>query len=75
MVKQPLDFALLVRLRLHPVADLLLFGAHVVDEALNAFGQIGQRLCGGAAGGEIGERILQPVQRRFQIRLQVRRNG
>src|SRR5262245_30214268 len=39
-LKELLDFALLRSLRVHPIADHLLFSSHMVDETLNRLGKI-----------------------------------
>ena len=46
--EQAFDVALLRRLRLDPIADQLLLAAHMLHEALYAFGEIGDRDAGRA---------------------------
>src|SRR5215472_9048590 len=41
--EQALDVLLLLRLRVGPIADHLLFGAHVIDEAVDGLGEIRHR--------------------------------
>src|SRR5271167_3633451 len=41
--QQPADVVLLGRLRLDPIADLLLFLAHMRHQSLNAFGEVRHR--------------------------------
>ena len=53
-LQQRLNLALLLRLRFDPAADHLLLAAHVLDETLNAFGEIGHRGCGALASRRAG---------------------
>src|SRR5215467_6165173 len=56
-----LDLALLCGLRVYPVADHLLFGAHVMHEALDSLGKIGHGGRGRLASLDMVDRVSQAV--------------
>ena len=58
---------LLLGLRIDPVADHLLLGAHVLDEALDRFGEIGHRVGRGLARSGVADRLLEPVDRELDL--------
>ena len=60
-------------LRVHPVADHLLFGAHVLHEALDRFGEVGHRRRRRLAGADFIDGIAQPLDRFGDARRQRRR--
>ena len=62
-LQQLLDLALLLGLRVDPVADHLLLGAHMVHKALDRFGEIGHRGGRGLPGLDLVDRIAQPLDR------------
>src|SRR4029077_2412822 len=66
-LQEPLDLAILLALSVGPFPDHLLLGAHVRDEALNGFGQIGHRSRGAAACTAFFQRLPQPVDRGLQF--------
>src|SRR6476620_5773220 len=63
-LKELLDLALLRSLRVHPVADHLLFSTHMVDEALDRLGKIGHSGRSGLAGLDLVDGAAQAVDRR-----------
>ena len=62
-LKEFLDFALLRGLRVHPVADHLLFGTHMVDETLDRLGKVGHGGRSGFAGLDLIDGAAQAVDR------------
>src|SRR6185369_11078457 len=62
-LKELLDFALLRGLRVHPVADHLLFSTHMVDETLDRLGKIGHGGGRGFAGLDLIDGAAQAVDR------------
>src|SRR5215470_11620558 len=56
-LKQAADVAMLFGLRVDPVADHLLLGAHVVDQPLNSFGQVGH----GGGGRSARAAVITPA--------------
>ena len=61
--EQAADLALLLGLRLDPVADHLLLGAHVLDQALDRLGEIGHGGGRGLARAGFGDRLAQLLDR------------
>src|SRR5829696_7730556 len=62
-----LQLLLARRLRLDPVADHLLLGAHVLHEPLDALGEIGHGLRGGAPAGAVIDGGRELVEGYHQI--------
>src|SRR5215813_3865084 len=62
-LKELLDLALLRSLRVHPVADHLLFSTHMVDEALDRLGEISHRGRSGLAGLDLIDGATQTLDR------------
>src|ERR1700722_20644797 len=65
-LEQLLDLAILLALAVGPFADHLLFGAHMRDQSLDGFGEIGHRSRRAAAaaaflpgGAQFFDRVLQ----------------
>ena len=67
-----LHLAALRGLGVGPVADHLLLGAHVADQALDRLGEIGHRGGRGAVRAGLGDRLLQPLDRAAHL---ARRRG
>ena len=59
--QQAANLAMLLGLRIDPVADHLLLGAHVVDQPLNGLGQIGHGGGGRSARPALADRLFQPL--------------
>src|SRR5690348_18468138 len=66
-LKQAADVAMLFGLGVDPVADHLLLGAHVVDQPLNSFGQIGHGGGRRPTRAALADRLLQPLDRAPQL--------
>src|SRR6202035_575317 len=66
-LEQFLDFAVLLAVAVGPFADHLLLGAHMRDQALNGFGEIGHRRSGVAAGAALFQTLPQPLDRALQF--------
>src|SRR3954453_9113952 len=66
-IEDLLQLLLARRLGLDPVADHLLLGAHVLDEALDALGEVRHRLRRGASAGALVDRRGELVQRQDQV--------
>ena len=66
-VKRGAHHFLLLGLRLHHVAHQLLLGAHVLDKALNAFGQVRHGGDGPLVGAAAVARQFQPLADHAQL--------
>src|SRR5215475_5007318 len=66
-LKKLLDLALLRGLRVHPVADHLLFSTHVVDETLDRLGEIGHGGRRGFADLDLVYGATQALDRRTNL--------
>ena len=74
--QEPADIAMLLGLGVHPIANHLLLRAHVLDQPLNGFREIGHGGCGRPARSAFCDHIPQAVDRAFEIpRKRARRRG